>query len=150
MAATPLQVQQRGVDVGVALVLQTSDDRVLLTRRAKELRIFPNVWVPPGLTSRPGKHSACVSSAVAGSRSVAGSHTPLLSVSGGHVEPDETVKNCLGYSPSKAAFTLTYCVCVYVCVAAGCRSSGVTGGNWAGTRSGESVSKDAGTVGGER
>lgn len=50
-AATPLEVQQRGIDVGVAVLLQTSDDRVLLTRRAKELHIFPNLWVPPGLMS---------------------------------------------------------------------------------------------------
>ncbi|XP_068425805.1 nucleoside diphosphate-linked moiety X motif 17 [Clinocottus analis] len=47
-AAIPLAVQQRGVDVGVAIILQTANQRVLLTRRAKELRIFPNVWVPPG------------------------------------------------------------------------------------------------------
>lgn len=47
-AAIPLDVQQRGVDVGVAVLLQTANRRVLLTRRAKELRIFPNVWVPPG------------------------------------------------------------------------------------------------------
>lgn len=47
-AAIPLDVQQRGVDVGVAVLLQTANQRVLLTRRTKELRIFPNVWVPPG------------------------------------------------------------------------------------------------------
>ncbi|XP_022617299.1 nucleoside diphosphate-linked moiety X motif 17 [Seriola dumerili] len=47
-AAIPLDVQQRGVDVGVAILLQTANQKVLLTRRAKELRIFPNVWVPPG------------------------------------------------------------------------------------------------------
>ncbi|XP_068999895.1 nucleoside diphosphate-linked moiety X motif 17 isoform X1 [Embiotoca jacksoni] len=47
-AAIPLDIQQRGVDVGVAVLLQTANQRVLLTRRAKELRIFPNVWVPPG------------------------------------------------------------------------------------------------------
>ncbi|KAM3615270.1 uncharacterized protein V6R79_025763 [Siganus canaliculatus] len=47
-AAIPLDVQQRGIDVGVAILLQTANQRVLLTRRAKELRIFPNVWVPPG------------------------------------------------------------------------------------------------------
>lgn len=51
-AASPLEVQRRGVDLGVALLLQTADHRVLLTRRAKQLRIFPNVWVPPGLTSQ--------------------------------------------------------------------------------------------------
>lgn len=47
-AAIPLNVRQRGVDVGVAILLQSSNHRLLLTRRAKELRIFPNVWVPPG------------------------------------------------------------------------------------------------------
>lgn len=47
-AAIPLDIQQRGIDVGVAIILQTANQRVLLTRRAKELRIFPNVWVPPG------------------------------------------------------------------------------------------------------
>ncbi|XP_013877644.1 nucleoside diphosphate-linked moiety X motif 17 [Austrofundulus limnaeus] len=44
----PLDVQQRGVDVGVAILLQTANQRVLLTRRAQQLHIFPNVWVPPG------------------------------------------------------------------------------------------------------
>lgn len=47
-AAIPSDVQQRGVDVGVAVILQSANQRVLLTRRAKHLRIFPNVWVPPG------------------------------------------------------------------------------------------------------
>ncbi|XP_041650322.1 nucleoside diphosphate-linked moiety X motif 17 isoform X3 [Cheilinus undulatus] len=46
--AIPLDIQERGVDVGVAILLQTTNQRVLLTRRANELRIFPNVWVPPG------------------------------------------------------------------------------------------------------
>ncbi|KAG7999603.1 Nucleoside diphosphate-linked moiety X motif 17 [Nibea albiflora] len=49
-AAIPLDIQQRGIDVGVAIILQTANEKVLLTRRAKELRIFPNVWVPPGVT----------------------------------------------------------------------------------------------------
>ncbi|XP_041842925.1 nucleoside diphosphate-linked moiety X motif 17-like isoform X2 [Melanotaenia boesemani] len=47
-AAIPLDVQQRGVDVGVSILLQTANRRLLLTRRAQQLRIFPNVWVPPG------------------------------------------------------------------------------------------------------
>ncbi|XP_060777833.1 nucleoside diphosphate-linked moiety X motif 17 [Neoarius graeffei] len=38
----------RGVDVGVAILLQSANERLLLTRRAHALRIFPNVWVPPG------------------------------------------------------------------------------------------------------
>ncbi|KAK0130598.1 Nucleoside diphosphate-linked moiety X motif 17 [Merluccius polli] len=47
-AAIPLEVQNRGVDVGVAVLLQSANQRVLLTRRAAGLRIFPGVWVPPG------------------------------------------------------------------------------------------------------
>lgn len=47
-AAIPLDIRDRGVDVGVAMLLQSSNQRLLLTRRAKDLRIFPNIWVPPG------------------------------------------------------------------------------------------------------
>ncbi|XP_075994515.1 m7GpppN-mRNA hydrolase NUDT17 isoform X2 [Genypterus blacodes] len=47
-AAIPLDIQQRGVDVGVAVLLQSADQRVLLTRRSLNLRVFPNIWVPPG------------------------------------------------------------------------------------------------------
>ncbi|XP_073423051.1 nucleoside diphosphate-linked moiety X motif 17 [Dendrobates tinctorius] len=47
-ASLPEEIASRGVDVGVAILLQSINKRVLLTRRAKELRIFPNVWVPPG------------------------------------------------------------------------------------------------------
>ncbi|KAL1772369.1 nucleoside diphosphate-linked moiety X motif 17 [Sigmodon hispidus] len=42
------QPTNRGVDVGVAIILQSSDQTVLLTRRTCTLRISPNVWVPPG------------------------------------------------------------------------------------------------------
>uniref|UniRef100_A0A8C3SYJ0 Nudix hydrolase 17 n=1 Tax=Chelydra serpentina TaxID=8475 RepID=A0A8C3SYJ0_CHESE len=47
-AVLPEALRGRGVDVGVAVVLQSVDRRVLLTRRAKNLSIFPNIWVPPG------------------------------------------------------------------------------------------------------
>ncbi|KYO41766.1 nucleoside diphosphate-linked moiety X motif 17 isoform X1 [Alligator mississippiensis] len=47
-ATLPAELRGRGVDVGVAVLLQTSDRRVLLTRRAPGLSIFPNIWVPPG------------------------------------------------------------------------------------------------------
>ncbi|XP_043935659.1 nucleoside diphosphate-linked moiety X motif 17 isoform X2 [Protopterus annectens] len=40
--------QSRGVDTGVAILLQTANKKILLTRRAKDLSIFPNLWVPPG------------------------------------------------------------------------------------------------------
>ncbi|XP_073703086.1 nucleoside diphosphate-linked moiety X motif 17 isoform X3 [Garra rufa] len=44
----PPDTLSRGVDVGVAVLLQSANQRLLLTRRASSLRIFPNVWVPPG------------------------------------------------------------------------------------------------------
>lgn len=44
----PTETRDRGVDVGVAILLQSTSREVLLTRRAKALNIFPNVWVPPG------------------------------------------------------------------------------------------------------
>ncbi|XP_066539405.1 nucleoside diphosphate-linked moiety X motif 17 [Hoplias malabaricus] len=47
-SSLPPDTLSRGVDVGVALLLETSNQRLLLTRRAATLRIFPNVWVPPG------------------------------------------------------------------------------------------------------
>uniref|UniRef100_A0A8D0GA71 m7GpppN-mRNA hydrolase NUDT17 n=1 Tax=Sphenodon punctatus TaxID=8508 RepID=A0A8D0GA71_SPHPU len=47
-ASLPAKIQGRGVDVGVAVLLQSASRKVLLTRRAKNLRIFPHTWVPPG------------------------------------------------------------------------------------------------------
>ncbi|NXW47971.1 NUD17 protein, partial [Nyctiprogne leucopyga] len=44
----PAELRGRGVAAGVAVLLQTSTSRILLTRRASTLHIFPNVWVPPG------------------------------------------------------------------------------------------------------
>ncbi|XP_025309038.1 nucleoside diphosphate-linked moiety X motif 17 isoform X2 [Canis lupus dingo] len=38
----------RGVDPGVAVILQSSDQTVLLTRRTSTLSVSPNLWVPPG------------------------------------------------------------------------------------------------------
>ncbi|XP_032275815.1 nucleoside diphosphate-linked moiety X motif 17 isoform X3 [Phoca vitulina] len=38
----------RGVDLGVAVMLQSSDQTVLLTRRTRTLSVSPNLWVPPG------------------------------------------------------------------------------------------------------
>ncbi|XP_068778661.1 nucleoside diphosphate-linked moiety X motif 17 isoform X2 [Struthio camelus] len=45
----------RGVTTGVAVLLQASTRRVLLTRRAATLTIFPNIWVPPGGHAEPGE-----------------------------------------------------------------------------------------------
>nr|XP_020665908.1 nucleoside diphosphate-linked moiety X motif 17 [Pogona vitticeps] len=47
-ASLPGEIRDRGVDVGVAVLLQSATGEVLLTRRARRLSIFPNVWVPPG------------------------------------------------------------------------------------------------------
>ncbi|KAM9214709.1 LOW QUALITY PROTEIN: nucleoside diphosphate-linked moiety X motif 17 [Leptosomus discolor] len=46
--ALPAELRGRGVAAGVAVLLQASTGRILLTRRASTLSIFPNVWVPPG------------------------------------------------------------------------------------------------------
>ncbi|XP_077320093.1 m7GpppN-mRNA hydrolase NUDT17-like isoform X2 [Lithobates pipiens] len=54
-ARLPEQIRGRGVDVGVAILLQTANKKVLLTRRTKTLSIFPNVWVPPGGHMEPGE-----------------------------------------------------------------------------------------------
>ncbi|XP_071107220.1 nucleoside diphosphate-linked moiety X motif 17-like [Haliotis cracherodii] len=48
VAALPPETANRGVDVGAAVVMETGDGKVLLTRRAKHLRAFPGIWVPPG------------------------------------------------------------------------------------------------------
>ena len=38
-----------GISVAVAVILESSDTKVLLTRRPPHMRTFPNVWVPPGI-----------------------------------------------------------------------------------------------------
>lgn len=44
----PDDTKQRGIDVGAAVILESADGQILLTRRSKALRTFPGVWVPPG------------------------------------------------------------------------------------------------------
>jgi len=44
----PTDISERGIDVGVVVILETSDQNILLTRRAKHMRTFPGIWVPPG------------------------------------------------------------------------------------------------------
>ena len=44
----PLSSKSRGVDVGVASLLESSDNLLLITKRSQTMRTFPNVWVPPG------------------------------------------------------------------------------------------------------
>ncbi|KAM5129906.1 nucleoside diphosphate-linked moiety X motif 17 [Mantella aurantiaca] len=54
-ARLPEDTRDRGVDVGVTILLQTANKKVLLTRRSKTLSLFPNVWVPPGGHMEPGE-----------------------------------------------------------------------------------------------
>lgn len=50
-----LESKVRGVGMGVAILLTTSDQCVLITRRAPHMRTFPGVWVPPGGHVEPGE-----------------------------------------------------------------------------------------------
>ncbi|XP_075994511.1 m7GpppN-mRNA hydrolase NUDT17 isoform X1 [Genypterus blacodes] len=118
-AAIPLDIQQRGVDVGVAVLLQSADQRVLLTRRSLNLRVFPNIWVPPGGHMEPDE-------TVTNHRSVSIQSNPIHTVS---------VSVCV-------------CVCVCVCVAPGCRPQGVARGNGRSPGIRGRLSNDTGTVGG--
>lgn len=44
----PTDIQERGVDTGAAVLVESADGKILLIRRAFHLRTFPGVWVPPG------------------------------------------------------------------------------------------------------
>ena len=48
IAELPQDIANRGVNVGVCAILESSDKKVLLTRRAAHMRTFPGIWVPPG------------------------------------------------------------------------------------------------------
>ncbi|XP_023933103.1 nucleoside diphosphate-linked moiety X motif 17 [Lingula anatina] len=41
-------ILNRGIDVGAAVIVESADNKILLTRRAYHMRTFPGVWVPPG------------------------------------------------------------------------------------------------------
>jgi len=51
----PSTTLTRGVDVGVVGLIQSTDRRILLTRRADHMRTFPRTWVPPGGHIEVGK-----------------------------------------------------------------------------------------------
>lgn len=44
----PRELKDRGVNIGVAVLLTSADNHVLVTRRASHMRTFPGIWVPPG------------------------------------------------------------------------------------------------------
>ncbi|CAG0895975.1 unnamed protein product [Darwinula stevensoni] len=48
LASIPEEHLSRGIDVGVSVILESSDSYVLMTRRAAHMKTFPSVWVPPG------------------------------------------------------------------------------------------------------
>lgn len=53
----PDSVSSRNVIGAVSILLESIDKRVLLTRRPRHMRTFPNVWVPPGGSIEPSdKH----------------------------------------------------------------------------------------------
>ncbi len=55
IAKIPAEISARGVAVGVVALAESSDARVLVTRRARHMRTFPGVWVPPGGSADPGE-----------------------------------------------------------------------------------------------
>ncbi|KAL4227707.1 hydrolase [Mactra antiquata] len=44
----PSDVLSRGIDCGAAVILESGDGKIFLTRRGDHLRTFPGIWVPPG------------------------------------------------------------------------------------------------------
>ncbi|XP_066996935.2 nucleoside diphosphate-linked moiety X motif 17 isoform X2 [Anabrus simplex] len=44
----PEKTLSQGVYVGVAVITESSDGRILMTQRADHMRAFPRSWVPPG------------------------------------------------------------------------------------------------------
>ena len=46
-----VKTNHSGISVAVAVILESSDSKVMITRRPKHMRTFPNVWVPPGGSS---------------------------------------------------------------------------------------------------
>lgn len=44
----PVTPQNRGIYVGVAVLVESSDSHVLMTQRSDHMRSFPRAWVPPG------------------------------------------------------------------------------------------------------
>jgi len=51
----PKEIISRGVAVGAVALVESADQQVLLTRRAKHMRTFPGVWVPPGGAPEPNE-----------------------------------------------------------------------------------------------
>lgn len=48
LSAMSDNILKQGIYVGVAIILESSDSRIMLTQRADHMRSFPKTWVPPG------------------------------------------------------------------------------------------------------
>ena len=44
----PDDTKARGVYSAAAVLLESGDGKILLSRRGEHLRTFPGIWVPPG------------------------------------------------------------------------------------------------------
>lgn len=44
----PLEKQDQYINVAVSIIIESSDNHVLLTRRPAHMRTSPKIWVPPG------------------------------------------------------------------------------------------------------
>ncbi|XP_045216681.2 nucleoside diphosphate-linked moiety X motif 17-like [Mercenaria mercenaria] len=47
-SSLPPDIYSRGIDCGAAVILESGDGQIFLTRRGDHLRTFPGIWVPPG------------------------------------------------------------------------------------------------------
>ncbi|CAJ0923579.1 unnamed protein product [Ranitomeya imitator] len=90
-ASLPEEIVSRGVDVGVTILVQSVNKRVLLTRRTKELHIFPNIWVPPGLYRhcKSDRIQSCLHCALYSSHIQSCIHKYFQLFTGGHMENGE-------------------------------------------------------------
>ncbi|XP_052793023.1 nucleoside diphosphate-linked moiety X motif 17-like [Mya arenaria] len=48
IARLPEEINNRGMDCGAAVILESGNGHILLIRRAEHLRTFPGIWVPAG------------------------------------------------------------------------------------------------------
>jgi len=53
--SAPIELLERGVTVASCVLLESSDHKILITKRMGSLKSFPNVWVPPGGVVEPGE-----------------------------------------------------------------------------------------------
>ncbi|WAR00279.1 NUD17-like protein [Mya arenaria] len=57
IARLPEEINNRGMDCGAAVILESGNGHILLIRRAEHLRTFPGIWVPAGGHIEPDETS---------------------------------------------------------------------------------------------